>query len=146
MDCNHIISIETVKPSSPTPPNLINYKLYLLDQAAGPVYIPICLFYTAATQQQRNLIDQIRSSLSYSLSYYYPLAGRYNKDGLSIQCNHSSVTFIQAKVTTNSQSMSQLVFQYHNLQPNTEFLQKLLLCHPCNKISDSEGQLVLLGV
>lgn len=40
-----IISKQNVKPSSPTPSPLRNFKLFLLDQLATAPYAPILLFY-----------------------------------------------------------------------------------------------------
>jgi hypothetical protein len=40
-----IISKQNVRPSSPTPPHLRNFKLSLLDQLVTVPYAPILLFY-----------------------------------------------------------------------------------------------------
>ncbi|KAM6540543.1 hypothetical protein CsatB_004990 [Cannabis sativa] len=40
------ISVEIIKPSSPTPKNLGLYKLSLIDQSAPLFYDPLVFYYT----------------------------------------------------------------------------------------------------
>ncbi|KAL6504806.1 hypothetical protein OROHE_023564 [Orobanche hederae] len=73
-----IMARENVRPSSPTPHNLQTYKLSMLDQI-----VPSML--------------KLKRSLSVVLSRFYPLAGRVNDDGQSINCNDQGVPFTIVK-------------------------------------------------
>ncbi|KAK9119984.1 hypothetical protein Scep_018077 [Stephania cephalantha] len=98
-----IISRVRIKPSPPTPPHLRHYKLSLLDQLAPPFYIPIVLFYTANADHQHHRSgssstdqksQQLQSSLSKTLTRFYPLAGRI-KDHL-VDCNDEGIDYSEA--------------------------------------------------
>nr|GMD34452.1 vinorine synthase-like [Ipomoea batatas] len=89
---------EKVRPSSPTPQTLRYHKLSLLDVLAGPFYIPLILFYDSGAGPRRHDYDELRESLSKTLSILYPLAGRL-KDGSIIECNDEGADFVRANVT-----------------------------------------------
>ncbi|CAI0443977.1 unnamed protein product [Linum tenue] len=76
-----IISTETIKPSSPTPPHLTNFKLSLVDNyTAAAGYTPLVFFYPAhgsKTGQER--LHVLKSSLAQALTRFYPLAGRLSR-------------------------------------------------------------------
>lgn len=92
------ISESFIKPSSPTPPQLRCYKLSLLDQMVPCVYTPMALFYPSASIQGREIISQtLQNSLSKTLSYYYPFAGRL-MNNTYIDCNDKGVEFIEARI------------------------------------------------
>ncbi|EEF47561.1 3'-N-debenzoyl-2'-deoxytaxol N-benzoyltransferase, putative [Ricinus communis] len=99
-----IIQRETIKPSSPTPPELKIHKLSLLDQLIPTNYIPVVLFYPAndgdnldhhANSTERSL--KLKTSLSETLTHYYPFAGRI-KDSTSVECDDQGADFIQARI------------------------------------------------
>lgn len=97
-----IISRETIKPSSPTPNHLRTHKLSLLDQieTAESVYIPAILFYSVAAApafDSEKLSHTLKDSLSKTLTYFYPFAGRV-KDSFSIDCNDEGVIYMEAQV------------------------------------------------
>ncbi|XP_026384460.1 salutaridinol 7-O-acetyltransferase-like [Papaver somniferum] len=94
-----IISKEIIKPSTPTPPHLRNFKLSLLDQLLPPFYIPIVIFYPAndGHNNQRSKANILKKSLPETLTRFYPIAGRMG-DNISIECNDESVDYIEAKV------------------------------------------------
>ncbi|KAI3896281.1 hypothetical protein MKW92_001545 [Papaver armeniacum] len=100
-----VISKEIIKPSSPTPPRLRNFKLSLLDQLLPPFYVPIVIFYPAGDDYEtnNNIHDQssksevLKKSLSETLTRFYPIAGRI-KDNILIDCNNEGVDYIEAKV------------------------------------------------
>ncbi|OIW20565.1 hypothetical protein TanjilG_14969 [Lupinus angustifolius] len=106
-----IISIETIKPSTPTPDNLREFKLSLLDQLIPhQVYIPLLLCYShhdinnafGGTDDHFSVISQkLKTSLSQALTLYYPYCGTTVKDNLSIDCNDTGVVFIESKVNAN---------------------------------------------
>ncbi|KAK3211956.1 hypothetical protein Dsin_016662 [Dipteronia sinensis] len=88
-----IISREIIKPSSTTPNHLRTQKLSHLDQMNIDTFISIIFFYDKAPKH----CDQLKTSLSQTLSHYYPLAGQV-KDHLSVDCNEYGVTFVKAQV------------------------------------------------
>ncbi|XP_019160741.1 PREDICTED: vinorine synthase-like [Ipomoea nil] len=88
---------EKVRPSSPTPQTLRYHKLSLLDVLAGPYYTPLILFYDSAAGSRRHDYDELRESLSKTLSVLYPLAGRL-KDGSTIESNDEGADFVRANV------------------------------------------------
>ncbi|GFY95710.1 hypothetical protein Acr_11g0000160 [Actinidia rufa] len=97
-----IISRETIKPSSPTPPHLRTYKFSLLDQLIPPIYTPTVLFYSSGacanpTDLTSQRIQLLKQSLSKALTHFYPLAGK-RKDNLSIDCNDEGAYYAEAHV------------------------------------------------
>uniref|UniRef100_A0A2P2LNW4 BAHD acyltransferase At5g47980-like n=1 Tax=Rhizophora mucronata TaxID=61149 RepID=A0A2P2LNW4_RHIMU len=94
-----IVAKQTVKPSSPTPDHLRNFKLCLLDQLSPAAHGSVILFYL--TIGNRSTYDykfqQLKGSLADTLTRFYPLAGRIREDS-SIECNDHGVVFAQAKV------------------------------------------------
>jgi shikimate O-hydroxycinnamoyltransferase len=96
-----IISREIVKPSSPTPHHLRNFRLSFLDQIAPPFYTAIIFFYD--TNQDRLNSDQLerssslKKSLAETLTRFYPLAGTLMYEDFSIICNDEGVDYIQAR-------------------------------------------------
>nr|GMD23098.1 vinorine synthase-like [Ipomoea batatas] len=95
-------SKEIVRPSSPTPESLKNYKLSFVDQFALNVRVPFVFFYDSSSgaysHDHNNTIDELKKSLSKTLSLMYPLAGRVKEDKLTIECNDEGVEFIVADV------------------------------------------------
>nr|GME04348.1 vinorine synthase-like [Ipomoea batatas] len=94
-------SKEIVRPSSPTPQSLKSYKLSFLDQLALNVKIPDVIFYDspgAYSHDFINTIDELKKSLSKTLSLMYPLAGRVKEDKVTVECNDEGVEFIVADV------------------------------------------------
>ncbi|XP_059658975.1 stemmadenine O-acetyltransferase-like [Cornus florida] len=81
-----ITSRESIKPSSPTPQTLRNFKLSLLDAPNRDSKIK--------TIDTTNLL---KKSLSETLTRFYPVAGRI-KDNLLIGCSDEGADFLEAKV------------------------------------------------
>ncbi|XP_019155360.1 PREDICTED: vinorine synthase-like [Ipomoea nil] len=92
---------EIVRPSSPTPQTLNNYKLSFMDQLALNVRIPFVFFYNSSSAISGGAIDELKKSLSKTLSLMYPLAGRVKEDKLTVECNDEGVEFIVADVAEN---------------------------------------------
>ncbi|KAJ1392446.1 Transferase [Sesbania bispinosa] len=86
-----LISRETIKPSTPTPPNLTIYPLSLIDNMVAPNAVPLVYFYPNQSYEYDHNIDTtltqgqvydhqgpkilaLKNSLSKVLSIYYPLA------------------------------------------------------------------------
>nr|GME04048.1 vinorine synthase-like [Ipomoea batatas] len=92
-------SKEIVRPSSPTPQSLKNYKLSFIDQLALNVRVPFVFFYdSSGAYSHDHTIDELKKSLSKTLSLMYPLAGRVKDDKVTIECNDEGVEFIVADV------------------------------------------------
>ncbi|CAN1163157.1 Vinorine synthase [Linum perenne] len=98
-----IISKQTIKPSSPTPPHLKTFNLSILDQLIPAPYAPLILFYPNTSQYDdvstdtSTKLDALKSSLSDTLTRFYPLAGTISHDDLSIDCNDKGVNFVHAR-------------------------------------------------
>ncbi|KAL3515508.1 hypothetical protein ACH5RR_022410 [Cinchona calisaya] len=95
-----ILSRELIKPSHPTPEKLQSCKLSLFDQLAPPTYIRIILCYSITTDvdTRAQKAERLKSSLSESLTKFYPLAGRIVEDEFSIDCNDHGVEYLEAEV------------------------------------------------
>ncbi|KAE9592602.1 hypothetical protein Lal_00028553 [Lupinus albus] len=106
-----IVSTETIKPSAPTPDHLRDFKISFLDQLIpNQVYIPLLLCYPhhdiknafGETSDYFSVISQkLKTSLSQTLTFYYPYCGTTVKDNISIECNDTGVVFIESKVHAN---------------------------------------------
>ncbi|KAI3949197.1 hypothetical protein MKW92_016029 [Papaver armeniacum] len=117
-----VISKEIIKPSTPTPPHLRNFKLSLIDQLLLPVYNPVVIFFPANNGHEPHNNDYssktkiLKKSLSETLTRFYPMAGRL-KDNISIECNDEDIDYIEAKVNdVMSEFMS--VDVVHQLHPS----------------------------
>ncbi|XP_027921076.1 acylsugar acyltransferase 3-like [Vigna unguiculata] len=107
MEKMELISRETIKPSTPTPPHLKIYPLCFIDHIVFRNYIPILLFYSAnhhSKNHQASKISTLKKSLSHVLSRYYPFAGNL-RDQLSIECNDQGVSFLVTTFTCNLSSI-----------------------------------------
>ncbi|KAI3460457.1 hypothetical protein Pfo_017120 [Paulownia fortunei] len=131
---SEIISSESVRPSSPTPQHLQTYKLSMLDQIVPPMLVPLVLYFSNTVDSSdpelftSQTIQLLKRSLSVILTRFYPLAGRVNRDGQSIDCNNQGVPFVVVKFT--GQKLSDLLT---NPDPN---LPRRLV--PCEITWDSE--------
>ncbi|XP_019155479.1 PREDICTED: vinorine synthase-like [Ipomoea nil] len=99
-------SKEIIRPSSsPTQESrLKNYKLSLVDQTALNFRVPFVFFYNSPSSSgpsNNPTIDELKKSLSKTLSLMYPLAGRMKEDKVTIECNDAGVEFIVADVAEN---------------------------------------------
>ncbi|XP_026377868.1 vinorine synthase-like [Papaver somniferum] len=95
-----VISRETIKPSSLTPFNLKNLTISFLDQTTPPVPVPILLFYHAS-DIGKNVLEQsndLKKSLSETLTYFYPLAGTIGKDNKIVDCDDYGVEYLETRV------------------------------------------------
>ncbi|KAK9163865.1 hypothetical protein Syun_004767 [Stephania yunnanensis] len=92
------LSIEVIKPSTPTPAHLKTHKFSLLDQYYGHGYLSVPLFYSSPTNTNASqIIANLKTSLAKSLTLFYPLAGRI-KDDYNVECNDEGVKFVHAQV------------------------------------------------
>ena len=102
-----VTSIETIKPSSPTPKSLQKHHLSFLDQMFAPILMPIVYFYSSNPKiSQSQFSNHLKTSLSKTLSLYYPLAGRL-VGILYVDCNDAGVPFAEAEANcTRSQAVT----------------------------------------
>lgn len=96
------ISKETIKPSSPTPNHLRNFKLSFVEQIAPVMYTPIVLFYSQNDDSDHpgeaaKMCQRLKTSSSKILTLFYLFAGRF-KDHASIECNDDGANFLAAQV------------------------------------------------
>ncbi|XP_060173755.1 acetyl-CoA-benzylalcohol acetyltransferase-like [Lycium barbarum] len=94
-----ILSTKFIKPSSPTPNHLQNYKLSFFDQIADEAHLPLVLFYPPTNDTNTYNEEQLEQSLSRILTHVYPIAGRFTEDD-SIYCQDQGVKFVKAKVNS----------------------------------------------
>ncbi|XP_019155483.1 PREDICTED: vinorine synthase-like [Ipomoea nil] len=140
-------SKEIVRPSSPTPQSLNNYKLSFPDQLALNVRLPFIFFYdssamSGAYSHHSNTIDELKKSLSKTLSLMYPLAGRVREDRITVECNDEGVEFIVADVAENMSSLLENfeIEKIKQLTPSAKFYEpqpvgKVLLAIQVNRFS-----------
>ncbi|ESQ55975.1 hypothetical protein EUTSA_v10025210mg [Eutrema salsugineum] len=91
------IAKEIIKPSSTTPLDLKTLQLSIYDHILPPVYTVAFLFYTKddlISQEQTS--QKLKTSLSQTLTKFYPLAGRIN--GVTVDCNDEGAIFVDARV------------------------------------------------
>ena len=92
-----ILGRETIKPSCPTPHHLRNFNLSLIDQIIYSLYVCTCFLYKVNDDVTADQISQrLKSSLSETLTKFYPFAGRV-KDDFSIECNDQGVEYIEGR-------------------------------------------------
>ncbi|PWA64018.1 transferase, Chloramphenicol acetyltransferase-like domain protein [Artemisia annua] len=93
-----IVSKDFIKPSSPTPSNLKTYNLSLLDQTSTNTFMPMVALFPNSHVCRDKTLD-LKSSLSRTLTKYYPFAGRLDKLAPAfIDCNDDGAEFLEASV------------------------------------------------
>ncbi|CAL9239566.1 unnamed protein product [Arabidopsis halleri] len=101
------IGKEIIKPSSTIPNNLRTLQLSIYDHILPPIYTVAFLLYTKNDLiSQEHTSHKLKTSLSETLTKFYPLAGRIN--GVIVDCTDEGAIFVDARV---------------NNCPLTEFLQ-----------------------
>ncbi|XP_052208461.1 stemmadenine O-acetyltransferase-like isoform X6 [Diospyros lotus] len=119
-----LVSTEYVKPSSPTPPHLKTFHISLLDQLLASAYVPIVFHFPIPDATSvKQVLARLKTSLSQTLSRFYPLAGRL-KDHMSFECNDEGVLFIETHV---NRDMSEFLKQpeleaLHQFVPYQDFV------------------------
>ncbi|XP_016467647.1 akuammiline synthase 2-like [Nicotiana tabacum] len=121
-----VLSKENIKPSIPTPQHLRNYQISFIDQFSPSSYIPVILFnnnanvvYDHLNKEKTLASDLLKKSLAETLSYYFPLAGRF-KDFNSIECNDDGVVYMEAQANFHLSKFLE--------NPDIPFLNKFLPC------------------
>ncbi|XP_004243011.2 stemmadenine O-acetyltransferase-like [Solanum lycopersicum] len=89
---------ELIKPSSPTPIELRDHKISFIDELIPHSSIPLILFFKKSENITRSQIcNHLKSSLSQTLTQFYPLAGRI-KSQYSIDCNDEGAYYQESQV------------------------------------------------
>ncbi|XP_047339133.1 stemmadenine O-acetyltransferase-like [Impatiens glandulifera] len=124
-----IISKEMIKPSLPTPSHLRSYQISSLDQFADLSYIRVVFFYNrplagedAVSGDTNDVIQVLKSSLSETLTHYYPLAGKFVEKDALIDCDDSGAEFTTAVIVGGGDG----VFLGAIENPDIDFLDKLV--------------------
>ncbi|KAJ8773655.1 hypothetical protein K2173_005901 [Erythroxylum novogranatense] len=97
-----IVSRETIKPSSPTPPHLKIYNFSVVDKSQPSMYVPLLFFYPGTCDTNRSgreleINQKLKTSLSETLKHFYPFAGRIKGNDF-IECNDHGVEYIEARI------------------------------------------------
>ncbi|KAK9664513.1 hypothetical protein RND81_14G047400 [Saponaria officinalis] len=93
-----IVRREIVKPSSPTPSHLKTMSLPFVDQLSPfTFHLPSLLVYPKTEKSSALDLNALKSSLSETLTEFYPFAGRCIDDS-TLSCNDEGVTFVVADV------------------------------------------------
>lgn len=126
-----IISEKFVKPSSPTPPSSRYYKLCVFDLHVGDSFIPLALFYPkgcfhSGNSSRTELFELLETSLSKTLTYYHPFAGRFMDDNITVDCNDAGVQLCEVQIQS---SMSEILDSCADYHPwNSVFLHEMYRC------------------
>ncbi|KAL2230536.1 vinorine synthase-like [Sesamum indicum] len=131
------ISRVIIKPSSETTGHPTNLKLSYLDQLIPSFYIPLIFFYKAdesrglTTSNHVQLCQQLKQSLSNTLTSFYPLAGRIEENFVVDSWNFG-VEFIEARAHVQLMDVIQGpdtedFKQYLPLDPTTGEARRLLV-------------------
>ncbi|KAI3470193.1 hypothetical protein Pfo_026856 [Paulownia fortunei] len=91
-----VVSRKLIKPCKPTPSHLRTYKISLLDQRNPPMNLIRILYYPYDSVQGKSIC--LEESLAQVLPLFYPLAGRYNKEKLHVDCNDEGGEYSVAEV------------------------------------------------
>jgi len=139
---DEIICNDTIKPSSPTPNHLHQFKLSFLDQMAPSFYVPILLFYSASDVRTFGtdltaLSEKLKTSLSQVLTLYYPFCGTL-RDNSIIECNDKGVPFILSKHPIHLSNILK--------NPKLHNLYELLPCAPYNLEPQERDTLGIMAV
>ncbi|KAI3522215.1 hypothetical protein L1887_11699 [Cichorium endivia] len=115
-----IISRETIKPSSPTPSSLHTYNLSSFDQLIDQKYVSVILFYqnnVNSNLSANDKVQEIKKSLSQSLTRYYPFAGRLCSPTTTyVDCNDEGVVFVEAQNDRELETFQHITEQDTNLE------------------------------
>ncbi|KAL1559234.1 shikimate O-hydroxycinnamoyltransferase [Salvia divinorum] len=90
----NVVRRKLIKPCTPTPKNLKNYKISCIDELAPSTNIGVLLFYPP---KPGRIIQKLEESLQKILPQFYVLAGRYIKTNHSINCGDEGVEFVEAE-------------------------------------------------
>ncbi|CAH8386525.1 unnamed protein product [Eruca vesicaria subsp. sativa] len=86
---------EVIKSATPSTNDCL--QLSLLDLMNSPANVPVIFFYETDDEDiaPEIISAKLKSSLSQTLSRFYPLAGR--REGITISCNDEGAVFTEAR-------------------------------------------------
>ncbi|KAL0734467.1 hypothetical protein Bca4012_010677 [Brassica carinata] len=135
------MSVETIKPSLPTPQCLRTLDLSVVDYLTQPVYTYACLFYSNDPSIPREeTIQKLKTSLSETLTSFYPFSGRVNGLSLAVDCNDEGAIFIEATLGNSTLS------SFLSSPDSNEIQQTLLPLHYVPRTSEASVTWPLLIV
>ncbi|XP_057781261.1 pelargonidin 3-O-(6-caffeoylglucoside) 5-O-(6-O-malonylglucoside) 4'''-malonyltransferase-like [Salvia miltiorrhiza] len=88
------LSCKLIKPHTPTPQNLKNYKLSLIDKYEAAMNFAVVLFYESRAAYTSSHI--LEESLAKILTDFYILAGRFIKNDDLVDCSDQGAAFVEA--------------------------------------------------
>ncbi|XP_057767471.1 stemmadenine O-acetyltransferase-like [Salvia miltiorrhiza] len=96
-----VVCKEVIRPSSPTPTHLRDFKLSFIDERIPHFHGPLIIYYSLnenekMKQQQQEMVGRLKSSLSDALVKFYPLAGRM-KGQIFVDCNDDGILYVEAE-------------------------------------------------
>lgn len=98
-----ILCKKIIKPSIPTPHQRQKLNISFIDQLAPSVYPPTIFYYPALNGSQGRAgaaerCNRLERSLSDTLTLFYPMAGRFIKDKLLVDCSDQGAEYLEAQV------------------------------------------------
>ena len=134
-----IISEQNIKPDSPTPSHLRNYKLSGLDQLVPQFYVSLVFFYTDSQLGTgvpiSDRIQHLKQSLSETLTRFYHFTGKV-KDHAGIDCNDEGAYFAEARVNFCLPDIHR--------QPDDKLIHRLVSSFESNTIDSESGCYVVM--
>lgn len=130
----NILSRKLVKPSKPTPPHLRTYKISVMDEINPSMFVVRILYYKSGVTEGN--FTSLEESLARTLSLFYPLAGRYDKEKRAVDCNDEGAQYSTAEVE----------YQLDQLMDGTVEVEKLALLLPLEIGAADEPTDPMLGV
>ncbi|XP_047340354.1 tabersonine-19-hydroxy-O-acetyltransferase-like [Impatiens glandulifera] len=136
-----IISKEMIKPSLPTPSHLRSYQISSLDQMFNLSYVRVVFFYNRPLAGETNdvIVQVLKSSLSETLTHYYPLAGKFVPEDDLIDCDDSGAEFTTAVIVGGDDG----VFLGAIENPDIDFLDKLVSKENDDRLKSEEEDVIL---
>lgn len=92
----NVLSRKLVKPSKATPPHLRTYKISVMDEVNPSMFVVRILYYRSGAAQGN--FASLEESLARTMSLFYPLAGRYDKEKRVVNCNDEGALYSVAEV------------------------------------------------
>lgn len=92
-------TMETIKPSTPTPHHLRRHNLSFFDRLEAPKYMNTIVYFSSNPSKTRSHISNtLKKSLADILSVYYPLAGRIADNNMYVDCHDQGIHYREINV------------------------------------------------
>ncbi|KAL0455962.1 UNVERIFIED_CONTAM: Pelargonidin 3-O-(6-caffeoylglucoside) 5-O-(6-O-malonylglucoside) 4'''-malonyltransferase [Sesamum latifolium] len=86
-----VVSRKLIKPCKPTPSDLHTYKISIIDELNPSMHVIRILYFESDAVNDKDMV-------SHCPKFFYPLAGRYNKEKHCVDCNDEGAEFSVAEV------------------------------------------------